>query len=52
MASKADKSMASKKGVKDSLGTKEIDSDKLPGKFEMGLAFGSVAAMIAVIKYL
>lgn len=52
VATKSDKSMATKKGAKDSLGSKDIDANKLPGKFEMGLAFGSVAAMIAAIKYL
>lgn len=50
-ATKGDKSIAGKKGM-DSLGTKEIDANKLPGKFEMGLAFGSVVAAIAAIKYL
>ena len=51
VATKGDKSIAGKKGM-DSLGTKEIDSNKLPGKFEMGLAAGSVVAMIAAFKYL
>lgn len=50
--SKADKSIATKKGVEGSLGQKEIDEDKLPGKLEIGIALGSVAGMIAAIKYL
>lgn len=49
---KMDKNLASKKGVAGSLGNKEIDGNQLPGKFEIGLALGSVAAMIAAIKYL
>jgi len=48
----SDKNMASKKGVAGSLGTKEIDGNKLPGKLEMGIAFGSVVGAIAAIKYL
>lgn len=51
-ASKGDKKIASKKGVEGSLGQKEIDADKLPGKLEVGIAFGSFAAMIAAFKYL
>jgi len=51
-ATKGDKSIATKKGVEGSLGQKEIDADKLPGKLEIGIALGSVAAMIAAIKYL
>ena len=47
-----DKAIASKEGVSGSLGSKEIDEEKLPGKLEMGFAFGSVVAMIAAIKYL
>lgn len=50
--SKADKGVATKKGVAGSLGSKEIDAEKLPGKLEMGIAFGSVAGMIAAFKYL
>jgi len=48
----ADKGMATKKGVGQSLGSKEIEEDKLPGKLEMGLAVGSIIALIAVIKWL
>lgn len=51
-ATTTDKDIASKEGVAGSLGTKEIDSEKLPGKLEMGFAFGSVVAAIAAIKYL
>ena len=47
-----DKAIASKEGVSGSLGSKKIDAEKLPGKLEMGFAFGSVVAMIAAIKYL
>ncbi|MBI2433802.1 MAG: hypothetical protein HYV26_13120 [Candidatus Hydrogenedentes bacterium] len=45
-----DKALAAKDGTK--LGTKKFDADKLPGKLEMGLAAGSVIAMIAVFKWL
>lgn len=48
----ADKEIATKKGVKDSLATKEFDQDKLPGTLEIGLALGSIAAVVAAIKYL
>ncbi len=51
-SSKGDKKIASKKGVEGSLGSKEIDADQLPGKLEIGIALGSVAGMIAAIKYL
>ena len=51
-ASGADKEMATKKGVADSLGTKEFEEDKLPGMFEIGIAAGSCVALIAVMKYL
>jgi len=33
------------------LGTKEFDKDKLPGKLEIGLGIGSIFVMIAVLKY-
>lgn len=33
------------------LGTKEFDEDKLPGKLEMSLGIGSIFVMIAVLKY-
>ncbi len=48
----ADKELATKTGVGESLGTKEFEEDKLPGALEVGLAVGSIIAMIAVIKYL
>jgi hypothetical protein len=48
----SDKNMASKKGVADSLGNKEFDGNKLPGKMEVGIAIGSVVGAIAAIKYL
>ncbi len=48
----ADKELATKKGVSGSLGSKEFEEDKLPGALEIGLAVGSIIAMIAVIKYL
>lgn len=47
-----DKGMATKKGVGQSLGNKEFDKEKLPGKLEIGLAVGSFIAMIAVVKWL
>ena len=47
-----DKTIATKEGVGESLGTKEFDEDKLPGKLEIGIAVGSIVALIAVIKYL
>lgn len=34
------------------LGTKEWDEDQLPGALEIGLGFGSIAVMIAVMKWL
>lgn len=48
----SDKTIATKEGVAESLGTKEFDDDKLPGMFEIGIAMGSCVALIAVIKYL
>ncbi|HDP33915.1 MAG TPA: hypothetical protein ENN29_02260 [Candidatus Hydrogenedentes bacterium] len=45
--SSADKKTA----VREGLGEKEIDEAKLPGKLEMGLAFGSIVAMIGVLKF-
>ena len=47
-AQSADQKLATQSG----LGTKKIDAEKLPGKMEMGLAFGSLVAAIAAIKYL
>jgi len=46
-ATSADKKLATQEG----LGNKEIEEDKLPGKFEIGLAVGSIIAMIGVLKY-
>jgi hypothetical protein len=46
-AQSADKNLAQQDG----LGTKEIDKDKLPGKLEYTIAFGSVIAMVAVLKF-
>jgi len=43
----ADKKMATQEG----LGSKEWDENQLPGKFEIGLALGSIVAMIGVIKF-
>jgi hypothetical protein len=48
----ADKELASKKGVSGSLATKQFDKDKLPGKWKIGFAFGSLIAAIAVVKWL
>jgi len=47
----ADKSMAEKKGVAGSLGSKEFDKAKLPGRYQIGFAVGSLIAAIAVLKY-
>lgn len=47
-----DKEIATKKGVSESLGNKEFDQEKLPGTLEIGLALGSIVAMIAAIKWL
>ena len=52
VAKGADKSIATKQGVGGSLGTKEIDAEKLPGKIEIGIAVGSFMVMIAVVKWL
>lgn len=46
----ADKELASRESG--TLGTKQFDKDKLPGKLEMGLAGGSILVLIAVIKWL
>lgn len=48
----SDKTIAAKKGVSDSLGSKEFDKDKLPGTLEIGLALGSIVAVVAAIKWL
>ena len=50
--SSSDKEMATKQGVGESLGTKKFDKEKMPGKMEVGLAIGSIVAMIAVVKFL
>ncbi len=47
-----DKSIAAKKGVGESLGNKEFDEEQLPGTLEIGLALGSIAGVIAAIKWL
>jgi len=47
-----DKKIGSRKGVEESLGSKEIDAEQLPGQLEIGLAIGSTVAMIACLKYL
>lgn len=51
-AQKADQEIATKQGVSESLATKDFDDDKLPGKLEIGIALGSIVAVIAVTKYL
>ncbi len=47
-----DKEIASKEGVKGSLGNKEWDKDKLPTKLKLAFGFGSLFAGIAVVKWL
>ena len=47
-----DKKIGQRKGVEQSLGSKEIDAEQLPGTLEIGLALGSTVAMIACLKYL
>ncbi len=39
-------------GQRDGLAEIELDKDRMPGRFEQGLALGSIIAMIAAIKYL
>jgi hypothetical protein len=51
-AQTADQEIGSRQGVSESLGTKDFDDDKLPGKLEIGIAMGSIVAVIAVMKYL
>lgn len=46
-AQSADQKLATREG----LGDKEIDENQLPGKFEIGLALGSIVALIGVMKY-
>lgn len=46
-AQSADQKLAAQEG----LGDKDIDEEQLPGKFEIGLAVGSIVAMIGVLKY-
>lgn len=48
----ADKSLATKQGVSGSLGSKQFDKNKLPGKWKIGFAIGSVITAIAVVKWL
>lgn len=48
----ADKDLASRKGISGSLATKQFDKDKLPGKWKIGFAIGSVITAIAVVKWL
>lgn len=45
------KGMAKKEGVAGSLGNKEFDKAKLPGKPQIAFAVGSLIAAIAVLKY-
>lgn len=47
---KGDKDLATRKGL-DSLGTKEFDQKRLPGKLQYGIVIGSFIAMIAVVKW-
>ena len=44
----ADQKVATQQG----LPTKEFDTNKMPGKMEIGLTIGSVVAVIAAFKYL
>jgi hypothetical protein len=46
-ATSADKDLATKEG----LGNKDWDETQLPGKFEIGLAIGSIVALIGVMKF-
>jgi hypothetical protein len=48
----ADKELATKKGVGDSLGTKEYDKDKLPTKPKIFFGVGSIVLAIIVVKWL
>ncbi len=47
-AQSADQKLAERTG----LGNKEFDKSKMPGKLEVGLGFGSIFVMIAVMKWL
>ena len=47
-----DKKQGTKKGVTQSLAEADIDEEKIPGKLEVGIALGSCAAMIIVVKWL
>ncbi len=47
----AEKDIASKQGVSESLGKKEWDKDKLPGKWKIGFGFGSLALAVFVMKW-
>ncbi len=48
----ADKELSTKQGVSGSLATKEFDKNRLPGKWKIGFAFGSLIAAVAVVKWL
>ena len=52
VATKNDKSLATKEGVEGSLGQMKIDSERLPGTLEIGMAIGSTIAMVAALKWL
>lgn len=47
----AEKDMASKQGVAGSLGKKEWDKTKLPGKWKIGFGWGSLVLAIFVMKW-
>jgi hypothetical protein len=46
------KDMMEREGVSGSLATKEFDQSKMPGRGKKAIAFGSVVAMVAVMKWL
>lgn len=48
----ADKNLASKQGISGSLATKQFDKSRLPGKWKIGFAIGSVITAVAVVKWL
>lgn len=52
VGSGASRDMMEREGVSGSLATKEFDQSKLPGKGKIGFAFGSLVAMVAVLKWL
>ena len=45
----ADQRTAMRQGLEHS---KEVDQQKMPGKLEIGLAVGSLIAMVGVMKYM